>query len=61
MVRPYQVVFVFHYKFLGGKLFGVLCERRGAFEVGKASTDSVVTSSILILLFDVILTKLLLQ
>ncbi|MDE6542724.1 MAG: ABC transporter permease [Muribaculaceae bacterium] len=33
----------------------------GALEVGKASTDSVVTSSILILLFDVILTKLLLQ
>lgn len=33
----------------------------GALQVGKASTDSVVTSSILILLFDVILTKLLLQ
>ena len=35
--------------------------RGGALEVGKASTDAVVTSSILILLFDVILTKLLLQ
>ncbi len=33
----------------------------GALEVGKASTDAVVTSSILILLMDVILTKLLLQ
>lgn len=35
--------------------------RGGALEVGKASTDSVVMSSIIILLFDVILTKLLLQ
>lgn len=33
----------------------------GALEVGKASTDAVVTSSILILLLDVVLTKLLLQ
>lgn len=33
----------------------------GALEVGKASTDGVVCSSIFILLFDVILTKLLLQ
>lgn len=33
----------------------------GALEVGKASTNAVVMSSILILLFDVILTKLLLQ
>jgi len=33
----------------------------GALEVGKASTDAVVYSSILILLADVILTKLLLQ
>lgn len=33
----------------------------GALEVGKASTNAVVTSSILILLFDVILTKVLLQ
>lgn len=33
----------------------------GALEVGKASTDAVVSSSILILLLDVILTKLLLQ
>lgn len=33
----------------------------GALQVGKASTDAVVTSSILILLFDVLLTKLLLQ
>lgn len=33
----------------------------GALEVGKASTKAVVSSSILILLFDVILTKLLLQ
>lgn len=33
----------------------------GALEVGKASTNSVVSSSILILLADVILTKLLLQ
>lgn len=33
----------------------------GALEVGKASTGAVVTSSIIILLFDVILTKLLLQ
>lgn len=33
----------------------------GALEVGKASTDAVVSSSIFILLFDVILTKLLLQ
>lgn len=33
----------------------------GALDVGKASTDGVVSSSILILLFDVILTKLLLQ
>lgn len=33
----------------------------GALEVGKASTDAVVASSILILLFDVILTKLLMQ
>lgn len=33
----------------------------GALEVGKASTSGVVSSSILILLFDVILTKLLLQ
>lgn len=35
--------------------------RGGALEVGKASTNAVVTSSILILLFDVILTKLMLQ
>lgn len=34
--------------------------RGGALEVGKASTKGVVTSSILILLFDVILTKLML-
>ena len=33
----------------------------GALDVGKASTEAVVSSSILILLFDVILTKLLLQ
>ncbi|MDE5959541.1 MAG: ABC transporter permease, partial [Muribaculaceae bacterium] len=33
----------------------------GALEVGRASTNAVVSSSILILLFDVILTKLLLQ
>ena len=33
----------------------------GALQVGKASTNAVVSSSILILLFDVILTKLLLQ
>lgn len=33
----------------------------GALQVGKASTDGVVISSIFILLFDVILTKLLLQ
>ncbi len=33
----------------------------GALEVGKSSTNAVVTSSILILLFDVILTKLMLQ
>lgn len=33
----------------------------GALEVGKSSTDGVVASSIFILLFDVILTKLLLQ
>ncbi len=33
----------------------------GALEVGKASTDAVVYSSILILLLDVILTKLMLQ
>lgn len=32
----------------------------GALEVGKASTDAVVNSSILILLFDIMLTKLLL-
>ncbi|MBQ8423151.1 MAG: ABC transporter permease [Coprobacter sp.] len=34
--------------------------RGGALEVGKASTDSVVVSSVVILLLDVILTKLLL-
>ena len=33
----------------------------GALQVGRASTNAVVTSSILILLFDVLLTKLLLQ
>ncbi len=33
----------------------------GALDVGKSSTNAVVSSSILILLFDVILTKLLLQ
>ena len=33
----------------------------GALDVGKSSTDGVVSSSIFILLFDVILTKLLLQ
>ncbi len=33
----------------------------GALDVGKASTNAVVSSSILILLFDVVLTKLLLQ
>jgi len=32
----------------------------GALEVGKASTDAVVNSSVLILLFDIMLTKLLL-
>ncbi|MBQ2371091.1 MAG: ABC transporter permease, partial [Muribaculaceae bacterium] len=31
----------------------------GALEVGKASTNAVVTSSILILLLDIVLTKLL--
>ena len=35
--------------------------RGGALEVGKASTNAVVSSSILILLMDVVLTKLLLQ
>lgn len=35
--------------------------RGGALEVGKASTNAVVTSSIMILLFDVILTKVLLK
>ncbi len=35
--------------------------RGGALEVGKASTDGVVSSSVFILLFDVILSKLLLQ
>lgn len=35
--------------------------RGGALEVGKASTDSVVVSSVLILMFDVLLTKLLMQ
>ena len=35
--------------------------RGGAIEVGKASTNAVVISSIFILLFDVILTKTLLQ
>lgn len=35
--------------------------RGGALEVGKASTNAVVTSSIMILLFDVLLTKLMLQ
>lgn len=35
--------------------------RGGALEVGKASTNAVVASSILILLLDVILTKLMLQ
>ena len=33
----------------------------GSLEVGKASTNSVVASSILILLMDVVLTKVLLQ
>jgi phospholipid/cholesterol/gamma-HCH transport system permease protein len=33
----------------------------GALQVGKASTNAVVSASILILLFDVVLTKLLLQ
>ncbi|MGN1257955.1 MAG: ABC transporter permease, partial [Candidatus Limisoma sp.] len=33
----------------------------GALEVGKASTNSVVASSVLILLLDVLLTRLLLQ
>lgn len=33
----------------------------GALDVGKASTDAVVSSSILILLFDVLLTKIMLQ
>lgn len=37
------------------------CVKGGALDVGKASTDGVVSSSILILLFDVLLTKLLLQ
>ncbi len=32
----------------------------GALEVGKASTDSVVTSSVLILLLDVLITNMLL-
>lgn len=35
--------------------------RGGALEVGKASTNAVVMSSVIILLFDVILTKILLQ
>ena len=35
--------------------------RGGALEVGKASTDSVVVSSVMILLLDVLLTNLLLQ
>ena len=33
----------------------------GALEVGQASTDSVVVSSVTILLLDVLLTKILLQ
>lgn len=33
----------------------------GALQVGRASTNAVVSSSILILLFDVLLTKLMLQ
>ena len=35
--------------------------RGGALDVGRASTNSVVVSSIMILLFDVILTQILLQ
>jgi len=34
--------------------------RGGALEVGKASTDAVVNSSVIILLFNVMLTKLML-
>jgi phospholipid/cholesterol/gamma-HCH transport system permease protein len=33
----------------------------GSLEVGKASTDAVVSSSVIILLMDIVLTKLLLQ
>ena len=44
----------------GASFFGYYV-KGGALDVGKASTDGVVSSSILILLFDVVLTKLLLQ
>lgn len=53
--------FVFAYIIASVSSFCGYYVKGGALEVGKASTNAVVSSSIIILLFDVILTKLLLQ
>ena len=53
--------FVFAYIIASVSSFFGYYVKGGALEVGKASTNAVVISSIVILLFDVILTKLLLQ
>ncbi|MDE5844874.1 MAG: ABC transporter permease [Muribaculaceae bacterium] len=53
--------FIFAYIIASVSSFFGYYVKGGALEVGKASTNAVVISSIAILLFDVILTKLLLQ
>jgi ABC-type transport system involved in resistance to organic solvents, permease component len=67
MFIPYYVFYSIYKSFVFAFIIASISSyygytvKGGALEVGKASTDAVVISSIIILLFDVILTKLLLQ
>ena len=60
MVWTHQII-VFSFIITSVAAFYGYFVKGGALEVGKASTNAVVASSILILLLDVVLTKLLLQ
>lgn len=59
---PYSIIksVIFAFIITSVSAFYGYTVKGGALEVGKASTDAVVNSSVLILLFDIMLTKLLL-
>ncbi|MDO5571585.1 MAG: ABC transporter permease [Bacteroidales bacterium] len=67
MFVPYYVFYSIYKSFVFAFIIASISSyygytvKGGALEVGKASTNAVVISSVIILLFDVILTKLLLQ